>query len=178
MNPDKNIIISGLLERVNASPYLIVIDYTGLTVRQFTELRNRLDTGGARCTVAKNTYMRKVLAEAGLPDIGADLVGQMAYVMGDKEVFSAAKIIKNFTKEFKKPEMKIGILGNAVLDAEKLKAIADIPSREAVLSQLLGTILEPASRIARVLKNKFNPDDITSPVAVNTPTEVTTQETI
>ncbi len=163
MNPDKKIIINGLLERVNASPYLIVIDYTGLTVRQFTELRNRLDAGGAHCTVAKNSYMRKVLAEAGLPDIGADLVGQMAYVMGDKEVFAAAKVIKNFEKEFKKPEMKIGILGDSVLDADKLKAIADIPSREAVLSQLLGTILEPASRIARVIKNKFNPDAASTP---------------
>lgn len=158
MNPDKKIIINGLLERVNASPYLIVIDYTGLTVQQFTELRNRLDTGGARCTVAKNSYMRKALGEAGLPDIGVDLVGQMAYVMGDSEVFAAAKILKNFEKEFKKPEMKVGILGNAVLDAAKLKAIAEIPSREAVLSQLLATILEPASRIARVVKNKFNPD--------------------
>ncbi len=158
MNPDKKIIIDGLLERVNGSPYLIVIDYTGLTVQQFTELRNRLNTAGAACTVAKNSYMRKALAEAGMPDIGAELTGQMAYIMGSSEVFAAAKVIKNFAKEFKKPEMKIGILGNAVLDADKLKAIADIPSREAVLSQLLGTILEPASRIARVLQAKFNPD--------------------
>jgi large subunit ribosomal protein L10 len=173
MNPDKNIIIHGLLERVNASPYLIVIDYTGLTVRQFTELRNRLDAGGARCTVAKNTYMRKVLAEAGLPDIGADLVGQMAYVMGDREVFAAAKVIKNFEKEFKKPEMKVGILGDTVLDAEKLKTIADIPSREAVLSQLLGTILEPASRIARVIQSKFNPDAASTPEEETAPVEAT-----
>ena len=165
MNPDKKIIINGLLDRVNASPYLIVIDYTGLTVQQFTELRNRLDAGGANCTVAKNSYMRKALAEAGMPDIGADLTGQMAYVMGDAEVFSAAKVIKNFEKEFKKPEMKVGILGNAILDAEALKSIADIPSREAVLSQLLATILEPATRIARVIQNKFNPDgdDSSSP---------------
>lgn len=163
MNPDKQIILSGLLERVNQSPYLIVVDYTGLTVQQFTELRNRLDAGGARCTVAKNSYMRKVLVEAGLPDISEALVGQTAFVMGDAEVFAAAKAIKNFEKEFKKPEMKVGILGNAVLDAEKLKAIADIPSREAVLSQLLGTILEPASRIARVVKNKFNPDEDSAP---------------
>lgn len=162
MNPDKKIIIDGLLDRVNASPYLIVIDYTGLTVKQFTELRTRLDAGGAQCTVAKNSYMRKALAEAGMPDIGTDLVGQMAYVMGKSEVFSAAKVIKNFEKEFKKPEMKIGILGNAVLDAEKLKAIADIPSREAVLSQLLATILEPATRIARIVQNKFNPDAASS----------------
>ena len=158
MNPDKKIIINGLLDRVNASPYLIVIDYTGLTVQQFTELRNRLGAGGANCTVAKNSYMRKALAEAGMPDIGADLTGQMAYVMGDAEVFSAAKVIKNFEKEFKKPEMKVGILGNAVLDAVALQSIADIPSREAVLSQLLATILEPATRIARVVQNKFNPD--------------------
>jgi large subunit ribosomal protein L10 len=158
MNPDKKIIINGLLDRVNASPYLIVIDYTGLTVQQFTELRNRLGAGGANCTVAKNSYMRKALAEAGMPDIGADLTGQMAYVMGDAEVFSAAKVIKNFEKEFKKPEMKIGILGNAILDADALKSIADIPSREAVLSQLLATILEPATRIARVVKAKFDPD--------------------
>jgi len=165
MNPDKKIIINGLLDRVNASPYLIVIDYTGLTVQQFTELRNRLGAGGANCTVAKNTYMRKALAEAGMPDIGADLTGQMAYVMGNSEVFAAAKAIKNFEKEFKKPEMKVGILGNAILDAEALKAIADIPSREAVLSQLLATILEPATRIARVVQNKFNPDgdDSSSP---------------
>ena len=158
MNPDKKIIINGLLDRVNASPYLIVIDYTGLTVQQFTELRNRLDAGGASCTVAKNSYMRKALAEAGLPDIGADLVGQTAYVMGEAEVFAAAKAIKNFEKEFKKPEMKVGILGNAVLDTAALQSIADIPSREAVLSQLLATILEPATRIARVVKNKFDPD--------------------
>ena len=158
MNPDKKIINNGLLDRVNASPYLIVIDYTGLTVQQFTELRNRLGASGANCTVAKNTYMRKALAEAGMPDIGSDLTGQMAYIMGDAEVFSAAKVIKNFEKEFKKPEMKVGILGNAILDAEALKAIADIPSREAVLSQLLATILEPATRIARVVKAKFDPD--------------------
>ena len=158
MNPDKKIIIDSLLERVNASPYLIVIDYTGLSVQQFTELRNRLRECGAGCTVAKNTYMRKALAEAGLPDIGTDLTGQTAFVMGENEVFAAAKAIKNFEKEFKKPEMKIGLLGNAVLDNAKLKALADIPSREAVLSQLLGTILEPASMIARVLKAKFDPD--------------------
>jgi large subunit ribosomal protein L10 len=158
MNPDKQIIINGLLSRVNDSPYVIVIDYTGLTVPQFSELRSRLGDNGAKCTVAKNSYMRKALSEAGLPDVGADLVGQTAFITGDAEVFSAAKVLKNFEKEFKKPEMKIGILGKDVLDGEKLKAIADIPSREAVLSQLLGLINEPATRIARILLEKFDPE--------------------
>jgi large subunit ribosomal protein L10 len=163
MNPDKQIILSGLLERVNASPYLIVVDYTGLKVKQFAELRNRLFAVGSSCVVAKNSYMRKALTEAGLPDIGGELIGQTAFVTGSAEVFAAAKVIKNFEKEFKLPHMKVGILGNAVLDAEKLKAIADIPSREAVLSQLLGTINEPATRIARIINAKFCPEDSASP---------------
>ncbi|MFD2255979.1 50S ribosomal protein L10 [Luteolibacter algae] len=158
MNPDKQIIINSLLARVNDSPYVIVIDYTGLTVPQFSELRNRLSDGGAKCTVAKNSYMRKALTEAGLPDIGAELVGQTAFVTGDAEVFSAAKVLKSFQKEFKKPEMKVGILGEEILDNTKLLAIAEIPSREAVLSQLLGLINEPATRIARILLEKFDPE--------------------
>ena len=174
MNPDKQIIITGLLERVNASPFLIVIDYTGLKVKQFSELRNRLFAVGAGCIVAKNSYMRKVLTDAGLPDIGSALIGQTAFVTGDSEVFAAAKVLKNFEKEFKKPEMRVGILGNAVLDTDKLKAIADIPSREAVLSQLLGTINEPAARIARVINNKFTPDTPDTPdtAADETPAEI------
>lgn len=158
MNPDKQIIINGLLAQVNDSPYVIVIDYTGLTVPQFSELRNRLSEAGGKCTVAKNSYMRKALTEAGLPDIGESLVGQTAFVTGDDEVFSAAKVLKSFEKEFKKPEMKIGILGEDILDTDKLKALADIPSREAVLSQLLGLINEPATRIARILLEKFDPE--------------------
>lgn len=158
MNPDKKIIIDGLLDRVNASPYVIVIDYTGMTVQQFTELRNRLSSGGAKCLVAKNTYMRKALTEAGLPDIADSLVGQTAFVMGDSEVFAAAKAIKNFEKEFKKPEMKVGILDGAILTGDKLQTIADIPSREAILSKLLATINEPGARIARIIQTKFNPD--------------------
>jgi len=163
MNPVKEIIIKGLLERINASPYLIVIDYTGLTVTQFTELRNRLGAGGAQCTVAKNSYMRKVLAEAGMPDLGDVLAGQTAFVMGESEIFAAAKAIKNFEKEFKKPEMKAGILGDTLLDSAKLQSIAEIPSREAILASLLGTILEPGAQIARVIQAKFNPDGDTAP---------------
>lgn len=158
MNPDKKVIIDELLERLNGSPYVLVIDYTGMTVPQFSELRNRLGAASAECHVVKNTFMKKALAEAGLPDIGVDLVGQTAFITGQSEVFAAAKAVKNFEKEFKKPEMKIGILDGTVLDADKLKAIADIPSREAVLSQLLGLIKEPATRIARVVQKKFNPD--------------------
>ncbi len=71
MNPDKKIIIDELLERVNGSPYVLVMDYTGVTVTQFSELRDNLREGGSECHVAKNTYMRAALSEAGLPDISS-----------------------------------------------------------------------------------------------------------
>ncbi len=158
MNPDKQIIITNLQSRLNDSPFVIVVDYTGLTVPQFSELRNRLAENEATATVAKNSYVRKALSEAGLPDIGGELNGQTAFITGAGEVFAAAKVLKNFEKEFKKPEMKVGILGEDVLDQAKLKALAEIPSREAVLSQLLGLINEPATRIARVLLEKFDPE--------------------
>jgi large subunit ribosomal protein L10 len=159
MNPDKKIIIDALQEQVNNSPYIIVIDYTGMTVPQFSELRNRLTVAGAECHVAKNSYLRKAMVDAGLPDLNESLVGQTAFVSGQSEIFAAAKAISNFEKEFKKPSMKVGVLAGQTLDADKLKAISNIISRESVLSQLLGTINEPAARIARVIKKKFNPED-------------------
>ncbi len=168
MNPDKKIIIDGLLERVNASPFLIVVEYTGLSVQQFTELRNRLREIGAGCTVAKNTYMRKALVEAGLPDPGDQLTGQTAFITGESEVATAAKVLKNFAKEFKKPEIKLGILDDAILEKSQVEAIAELPSREVLLATLLGvinapasklvrTINEPGSSLARVIQAKFNP---------------------
>lgn len=169
MNPDKKIIIDELLERVNNSPFVLVVEYTGLTVPQFSELRTRLSATGAECHVAKNTYMKKAFAEAGLPDTGDALVGQTAFVTGSEDVAAAAKVLKTFEKEFQKPQIKLGILDGDILDENQVKAIADLPSREVLLATLLGvinapatklvrTINEPGSSLARVIQAKFNPD--------------------
>ncbi|GAA5482425.1 50S ribosomal protein L10 [Haloferula sargassicola] len=169
MNPDKKIIIDELLERVNTSPFVLVVEYTGMTVPQFSELRNRLAATGAECHVAKNTYMKKALAEAGLPDTGDQLVGQTAFVTGESDVAAAAKVLKTFEKEFQKPAIKLGILDGDLLDEEQVKAIAELPSREVLLATLLGvinapatkllrTINEPGASLARVIQAKFNPE--------------------
>ena len=86
MNPDKRIIIDDLTARVNASPFLIVVDYTSITVPEFTNLRSALAACGAQCHVAKNNFMRTALTDAGLPDIGEHLVGQTAFVTGASDV--------------------------------------------------------------------------------------------
>jgi large subunit ribosomal protein L10 len=151
MNPDKKIIVDQLLERVNQSPFVLVVDYNGMTVPQFSELRNRLSEGGAECHVAKNTHMKRVLSEAGLPDLSEALVGQTAFITGEEDVCAAAKAVANFAKEFQLPVVKGGVLDGAVIDQAQIAALADLPPREVLLGQLLGTINAPAEKLLRTL---------------------------
>ena len=150
MHPAKESIVIDLEAKLNASPFLFVADYTGLKVAQFAELRNRLHGVGARCHVVKNTFLRRAAQSAGLPEVG-ELRGQTAIVVGDKDVAAAAKVLKNFTAEFKKPDMKTGVVDRIVVSTEQIKAIADLPSREVLLATLLGTLNAPASQLVRVL---------------------------
>src|SRR5580658_11243514 len=126
MRPEKASIVEDLLSKLNASPFLFVTDYTGLRVDQFSELRIRLAGAGARCHVVKNTFLRRAAKEAGLPEIDG-LRGQTAIIVGDKDVAAAAKILKNFTAEFKKPEVKSGVVDRLVVSNEQIKTIADLP---------------------------------------------------
>lgn len=151
MNPDKKIIVDQIAERVNASPFMLVVDYTGMSVPQFSELRGRLSEGGAECHVAKNSYMKRALEEAGMPDLNETLAGQTAFITGEADVCGAAKTVKNFAKEFARPAVKGGLLDGEVLDEAQVKALADLPPRDVLLATLLNVINQPGSMIARVL---------------------------
>lgn len=152
MNPDKKFIVDELLERVNASPFVLVVDYTGMSVLEFADLRAKLSEVGAECHVAKNTYMRTAIKEAGLPDIGDYLKGQTAFVTGESDVCAAAKGIKDFAKTAAgKAKALVGILDGDVLDEAQVKTLADLPSRDQLLAQLLGVINEPATKLLRTL---------------------------
>ena len=126
LNPHKGVIIDSLVAKVNASPFVLVFDYTGVTVPEFTELRAALAAAGAKCEVAKNTFMAKAIASAGLPDISASLKGQTAYIMGNSDVCAAAKAVNTFAKKSKKAAWKAGILDGAELSADKIKALGDL----------------------------------------------------
>ncbi len=152
VNADKQTIISQLLEKVNGSPFLIVIDYAGVTVPEFTALRASLAASGASCTVAKNSYMAKALAQAGLPDISAALKGQTAYVTGQSDICAATKVINTFANASKKVAYKTGILDGAQLTPDKLRALGELPSREVLLATLLGTINGAGAALARVIQ--------------------------
>jgi large subunit ribosomal protein L10 len=98
----------------------------------------------------KNTFLRRAAKSAGLPELDG-LKGQTAIVVGDKDVAAAAKVLKNFTAEFKKPEMKTGVVDKIVVSTAQIAAIADLPSREVLLATLLGVLNAPASKLVRVL---------------------------
>ncbi len=150
MRAEKPTIVAELQAKLNASPFLFVADYTGLRVAAFAELRNRLWPVGARCHVVKNSFLRLAVKEAGLPELG-DLKGQTAIIFGDQDVAAAAKILNNFNAEFKKPEIKLGVVDKLLVSPQQIKAIGDLPSREVLLATLLGVLLAPATKLVRVL---------------------------
>ena len=150
MRPEKASIVEDLQAKLNASPFLFVADYTGLKVAQFADLRTRLWNAGARCHVVKNTFLRRAAKEAGLPEMDG-LRGQTAIILGDNDVAAAAKVLKIFTAEFKKPEVRTGVVDRVVVSTAQIQAIADLPSREVLLATLLGVLQAPATKLVRVL---------------------------
>ena len=151
MRPEKASIVSDLSEKLNRSPFLLVTDYQHMKVDQFGELRNRLAPAGAEVRVVKNSFLKRAMADSGMPDVGDKLTGQTAIVMGENDVAPVAKILKLFAAEFKIATLKIGVVDKAVLSTSDVEALAELPAREILLAQLLGLLLAPATRLVRVL---------------------------
>jgi len=151
MRPEKASIVSDLSEKLNRSPFLLVTDYKQMKVDQFGELRNRLAPAGAEVRVVKNSFLKRAMADSGMPDVGDKLTGQTAIVMGEKDVAPVAKILKAFAAEFKIAALKIGVVDKAVMSTSDVEALAELPSREILLSQLLGLFQMPATQLVRLL---------------------------
>ena len=151
MRAEKQFITSEYVTRLNVSPFFIVIDYKGLTVGQFTELRKRLKRAGSEVHVVKNSIFRIAAKEAGVPDLPGVLAGQMAVVTGQRDISAAAKAVKTFQSEFDKPKLKFGYLNNQRLETADLVALADLPSIEVLRGKLLGLLQAPASQLVRLL---------------------------
>jgi large subunit ribosomal protein L10 len=169
MRPEKTTIVSDISEKLNASPFLLVVDYSGMNVNHFAELRKRLAESGAECHVVKNTMLRIAIRELDLPELNGVLKGQNLMVTGPSDVCAAAKVVKSFKSEFDRPEIRGGILDSEVLSVEQILALADLPSKEQLQSQLLAlfntpatqlvrVLNEPGSSLARVLKAKLDQD--------------------
>ncbi|MDQ6622623.1 MAG: 50S ribosomal protein L10 [Verrucomicrobiota bacterium] len=151
MRPEKANIVSDLSEKLSKSPFMLVTDYQRMKVEQFSELRNRLSPAGAEVRVVKNSFLKRALKDTGLPDVGDQLTGQTAVVLGESDVAPIAKILKTFAAEFKIAALKIGIVDKSILSTKDVEALAELPSREVLLAQLLGLLLSPMTGLARLL---------------------------
>ncbi len=165
MRPEKQNLTKEYLTRLNGSPFFIVVDYKGLKVGHMTELRKRLNKAGAEVHVVKNSIFRIAAKEAGVTDMNGSLSGQMAVVTGQKDISTAAKVVKTFSAEFDKLKIRFGYLNNSRLGDTDIVALADLPSIEVLRAKFLGllnapttklvTLLNtPASQLARVLQAK------------------------
>jgi large subunit ribosomal protein L10 len=151
MRAEKKLISADYLAKLQASPFFMVIDYVGLKVGPITELRKRLLKAGARLLVVKNSLFKIAAQQAGLPDLGASLSGQMAVVTGEKDIAAAAKVVKTFKAEFDKPQLRFGYLGNQRLEPAALLAIADLPPKDVLQAKFLGLLTTPAVRLVQML---------------------------
>lgn len=151
MRAEKQNISKEYLDRLNASPFFIVVDYQGLKVGPVTELRKRLNKAGAEIHVVKNSIFKLAAKEAGVPDLGGSLAGQLAVVTGQRDVSAAAKVVKTFSSEFEKPKIRFGYLNNQRLESAEIVALADLPSLEILRGKLLGVFNAPATKLAVLL---------------------------
>lgn len=151
MRAEKKFISAEYLSQLSASPFFLVVDYRGLNVSRFTELRRRLMKAGAEVHVVKNTIFRIAAKEAGLADLSGALAGQLAVVTGKKDFAAASKVVKSFQAEFERPKIQFGYLGSQRLSADEVKTIADLPPLPELQSKILGLLLAPAQKLAATI---------------------------
>jgi large subunit ribosomal protein L10 len=151
MRPEKQSLTQEYVTRLNASPFFIVVDYKGLNVVHLTELRKRLNKAGAQIHIVKNSVFRLAAKEAGVGDLNGALAGQLAVVTGQRDISTAAKVVKTFGKEFDRLKVQFGYLNNERLEQPAIMTLADLPSLEVLRGQLLGVFNAPASKLVRLL---------------------------
>lgn len=151
MRAEKQHLTKEYLTRLNASPFFIVVDYKGLKVSQLTELRKRLNKSGAEVHVVKNSIFRIAAKEAGVSDMNGGLTGQVAVVTGQRDISTAAKVVKTFGKELDKLKVHFGYLNNQRLAQPEILTLADLPSIEVLRATLLGVLNSPATKFVTLL---------------------------
>jgi large subunit ribosomal protein L10 len=151
MRPEKTTIVADIAAKLNQSPFLLVVDYAGMKVPHFEELRKRLAESGAQLHVVKNTFLRIAIRDLNLPELNGALEGQTAMVTGESDICAAAKVLKAFVAEFERPPVRAGILDNAILTGDQVRALADLPPKDVLRAQLLGLLLSPATKLVRTL---------------------------
>ena len=147
---DKKTVVAEVSAEVANAQSIIVAEYRGLGVVDLTALRANARKSGVYLRVVKNTLVRRAIAGTTYEGLSAKLTGPLIYGIS-KDPVAAAKLLNDFAKGNDKLAIKVGAMPNYVMDAAGVKALATMPSREELLSKLLGTMQAPITQFVRTL---------------------------
>jgi large subunit ribosomal protein L10 len=148
----KQQLVSVITEKLRNSKATVVVDYRGLKVKEVTELRKQLREAGVEFKVYKNSMTRRATAELELTQIDEALVGPTAIAFSNDDVIAPAKILNEFAKKHAALEIKVGVIEGKFASLEEVKALAELPSRDGLLSMLLSVLQAPMRNFAVVTK--------------------------
>jgi large subunit ribosomal protein L10 len=149
---EKAATVADLTARLKASSTAVLADYRGMTVGQMRDLRTKLRGGGIEMVVVKNTLARRAAKAAGYEPLSAELVGPIAMLFAVDDVSAPARILNDYIRANRKMVIKGGLLEGQVIKADAVTELADLPSREVLLSRLLGAMQAPLGNLASVLQ--------------------------
>jgi len=147
---EKAVVIEDVTTQVATAQSIVVAEYRGLDVASVTVLRKNARASGVYLRVLKNSLARKAIVGTPFEALSAKLVGPLIYAISTDPV-AAAKVLSAFAKDNEKLAIKAGALPNSVLDVNGVKALATMPSRDELLSKLLGTMQAPIAQFVRTL---------------------------
>lgn len=148
---EKKQVVEDIKQKLDEAMLVICTDYRGLNVGQVTQLRNNLRVPGVEYRVLKNTMFRFALQQRGYEDIADRITGPNAVVFSKDDPVGPARILTEFARINKQLEIKMGILEGKYLSADGVKELANLPSREVLLGQVVGTMQAPITSFVRVL---------------------------
>ncbi|MBU1358989.1 MAG: 50S ribosomal protein L10 [Gammaproteobacteria bacterium] len=147
---EKEAVVSDVTGLAAKAQTLVMAEYRGITVADMTRLRNDARSKAVTLSVLKNTLARRAVAGSAFEIVSDQMTGPLIYGFSEDAV-AAAKVVADFAKTNDKLVIRGGAFGGKALDVEGVKQLASIPSKEVLLSQLLGLMQSPISRTARVL---------------------------
>ena len=147
----KKPIVEEIKANLEGAATAVVVDYRGLTVEQDTQLRKNLREAGVVYKVYKNTLVNRAVEGTEFESLRDSLEGPNAFAVSTEDATAPARVLAEFAKKAPNLEIKAGVVEGTFYDAEGMKAIASVPSREVLLSKLLGSIQSPITNLARVL---------------------------
>jgi large subunit ribosomal protein L10 len=147
---EKEAVIQEVTDLAAKAQTLVMAEYRGITVADMTELRSKARSNGVALSVLKNTLVRRAVAGSSFESVVDQMTGPLIYGFSEDAV-AAAKVVADFAKTNDKLVIRGGVYDGKALDANGVKQLASIPSKEVLLAQLLGLMQSPISRTARVL---------------------------